>query len=124
MEKGPGEFFRRQADKVNNRNIFRYMALGKPVVMLSGMKNVKSAFTQEFNKIRTTTKMSRTTKLMGESMWFVNEADRHQYLRRLVGQSMTPDKISLAIPALVASASEQIDQLTMDTPVAMEHVLT
>lgn len=57
-------------------------------------------------------------------MLFVNEANRHQYLRRLVGQSMTPDKINLAIPALVASASEQIDQLTMDAPVTMEQVVS
>eukprot|EP00985_Skeletonema_marinoi_P018718 scaffold10519_cov159-Skeletonema_marinoi.AAC.1 len=93
------------------------MAFGKPIVMLSGMKNVKSAFNQEFKKIRTTSLMTRLTDLFGgESMLFVNEADRHQYMRRLVGQSMTPDKINLAIPALVASATEQLDQLTMEEP--------
>lgn len=125
VETGPGDFFRRQAAKMKNKNIFRYMAFGKPIVMLSGMKNVKAAFNQEFKKIRTTTMMTRLTDLFGgESMLFVNEADRHQYMRRLVGQSMTPEKINLAIPALVASASEQLDQLTMGTPVTMENVLT
>jgi len=125
VETGPGDFFRRQAAKAKNKNIFRYMAFGKPIVMLSGMKNVKSAFNQEFKKIKTTSLMTRLTDLFGgESMLFVNEADRHQYMRRLVGQSMTPDKINLAIPALVASATEQLDQLTMEEPVTMEHVLT
>mmetsp|Transcript_23489 Transcript_23489/g.46751 ORF Transcript_23489/g.46751 Transcript_23489/m.46751 type:complete len:557 (-) Transcript_23489:78-1748(-) len=125
VETGPGDFFRRQAAKAKNKNIFRYMGFGKPIVMLSGMKNVKSAFNQEFKKIRTTSLMTRLTDLFGgESMLFVNEADRHQYMRRLVGQSMTPDKINLAIPALVASATEQLDQLTMEEPVTMEHVLT
>eukprot|EP00573_Skeletonema_grethae_P012391 CAMPEP_0201700108 /NCGR_PEP_ID=MMETSP0578-20130828/27028_1 /ASSEMBLY_ACC=CAM_ASM_000663 /TAXON_ID=267565 /ORGANISM="Skeletonema grethea, Strain CCMP 1804" /LENGTH=530 /DNA_ID=CAMNT_0048187059 /DNA_START=74 /DNA_END=1662 /DNA_ORIENTATION=+ len=125
VETGPGDFYRRLAAKVKNKNIFRYMAFGKPIVMLSGMKNVKAAFNQEFKKIRTTTMMTRLTNLFGgESMLFVNEADRHQYMRRLVGQSMTPEKINLAIPALVASATEQLDQLAMGTPVTMEHVLT
>jgi cytochrome P450 len=125
VETGPGDFFRRQAAKAKNKNIFRYMAFGKPIVMVSGMKNVKSAFNQEFKKIRTTSLMTRLTDLFGgESMLFVNEADRHQYMRRLVGQSMTPDKINLAIPALVASATEQLDQLTMEEPVTMEHVCT
>jgi len=125
VETGPGDFFRRQAAKAKNKNIFRYMAFGKPIVMVSGMKNVKSAFNQEFKKIRTTSLMTRLTDLFGgASMLFVNEADRHQYMRRLVGQSMTPDKINLAIPALVASATEQLDQLTMEEPVTMEHVCT
>jgi cytochrome P450 len=125
VETGPGDFFRRQAAKVKNKNIFRYMAFGRPIVMLSGMKNVKQAFNLEFKKIRTTTTLKKFTELFGgESMLFVNEQDRHQYMRRIVGQAMTPEKINLARPALVASASQQIDQLTMEEPVTMEKVLT
>lgn len=125
METGPGEFFRRQAARVQNKNIFRYMALGRPTVMLSGMKNVKQVFNQEFKKIRTTTTLKKLTEIFGgESMLFVNEADRHQYMRRLVGQAMTPEKINLAMPALIASATQQIDMLSMEEPVTMEKMLT
>lgn len=124
-ETGPGDFFRRRAASVKNRNIFRYFAFGKPIVMLSGLKNVKHAFNQEFKTIRTTTTLKKFTDLFGgESMLFVNEADRHQYMRKLVGQSMTPEKINAAMPALIAGASEQIDQFKLDENVTMEKVLT
>lgn len=125
IETGPGDFYRRRAAEVKNKNIFRYFAFGVPVVALSGMKNVKLAFNQEFKKIRTTTTLKKFTDLFGgESMLFVNKADRHQYMRKLVGQAMTPEKINVAMPALIASASQQIDQLTLDEPVTMEKVMT
>ena len=93
--------------------------------MLSGMKNIKSAFNQEFKTIRTTSLMTRLTNLFGgESMLFVNEADRHQYMRRLVGQSMTPEKINLAMPALIESASTLLDQLSLAEHVTMEKLAT
>jgi cytochrome P450 len=55
---------------------------------------------------------------------FVTDPERHQFLRRLVGQSMTPEQISLAMPALIASATEQIDTLKVGEDVVMEEVLT
>ncbi len=51
-ETGPGDFFRYQASTVKNPSIFKYMFLSKPIVMISGMKNVKTAFSAEFKKIR------------------------------------------------------------------------
>ena len=124
-ETGPGEFFRLQAKTVDNASIFKYMALGKPVAMVSGMKNVKSAFNTEFKKIRTGSLIKNFYRLFGkQSLLFISDADRHQYLRRLVGQSMTPEAISNAMPALVNVATDQIELLSEHPITVMESALT
>lgn len=124
-ETGPGKFWRKQAAKVTNRKIFKYMFLGKPVIMLSGMKNIKEAFNTEFKRIKTGSSIKNFRKLFGgENLLFITDADRHQYMRRLLGQSMTPEAISKSIPALVTGASQQIDSLKNNPTVEMEQVLT
>lgn len=124
-ETGPGKFWRKQAASVTNRKIFKYMFFGKPVIMLSGMKNIKDAFNTEFKRIKTGTALKSFSQLFGtENLLFIQDPDRHQYMRRLLGQSMTPDAISKSIPALVTGATEQIDTLKSTSPVEMEQVLT
>ena len=124
-ETGPGEFFRLQSKTVDNPSIFKYMAFSKPIVMVSGMKNVKAAFNTEFKKISTGTILKNFLKLFGaSSLLFVTDPEKHQYLRRLVGQSMTPDAINKAIPALVKGANEQIDYISVGSNVTMEAAFT
>jgi cytochrome P450 len=101
------------------------MFFGKPIIMLSGMKNIKDAFNSEFKRIKTGSALRSFSKLFGaENLLFVQDPDRHQYMRRLLGQSMTPEAISKSIPALVTGASNQIDSLKNNPTVEMEQVLT
>jgi cytochrome P450 len=126
-ESGPGKFFRKQAASVGdaNRKIFKYMFFGKPTIMLSGMKNIKEAFNTEFKRIKTGVALKSFSNLFGaENLLFVQDPDRHQYMRRLLGQSMTPEAISNSIPALVTGATKQIDTLKSNPTSEMEQVLT
>ena len=124
-ETGPGKFWRKQAASVSNRKIFKYMFFGKPVIMLSGMKNIKDAFNTEFKRIKTGTALKSFGKLFGsENLLFVQDSDRHQYMRRLLGQSMTPEAISKSIPTLITGATNQIDTLKNNPTIEMEQVLT
>ena len=109
----------------SNPRIFKYAALGKPAVVISGMANVRRIFNREFKLVKTGVISKEFGKLFGgESLLFVTDPDRHQFLRRLVGQSMTPEQINFAMPALIASATEQIDRLKVGEDFEMEEVLT
>ena len=109
----------------SNPRIFKYAALGKPAVVISGMANVKRIFNREFKLVKTGVISKEFGKMFGgESLLFVTDPDRHQFLRRLVGQSMTPEMINRAMPALIASATEQIDTLRIGEDFVMEEVLT
>jgi cytochrome P450 len=122
---GMGKFYRHQAEKAGNSKIFKYFAFGKPLVIVAGMKNVKKVFNQEFRTVETSVISSAATEVMGgESMLFTNDPSRHQFLRRLVGQSLTPEMVDAAIPALIEGANMQIDSLSLDEPVEMEDKLT
>ena len=89
------------------------------------MSNVKKVFNREFKLVKTGVISKAFGELFGgESLLFVTDPERHQVLRRLVGQSMTPEQINFAMPALMASATEQIDTLKVGEDVEMEEVLT
>jgi hypothetical protein len=122
---GTGVFYRMQSSLSRNPRIFKYAPLGKPSVIIAGMSNVKKVFNREFKLVKTGVISKAFGELFGgESLLFVTDPERHQFLRRLVGQSMTPEQINFAMPALMASATEQIDTLKVGEDVEMEEVLT
>ncbi|KAL9186167.1 hypothetical protein ACHAXT_005405 [Thalassiosira profunda] len=124
-ETGAGKFYREQAVQSGNPSVFKFAPMGKPVVVVTGMKNSRKVFNQEFKRVKTGTISKSFTKLFGgESLLFTTDQTQHQYLRRLIGQSMTPEAISDAMRALITGASEQIDTLTLEEPVEMEQVVT
>ncbi len=122
---GAGKFYRYQAERSGSPKLFKYAPLGAPSVIVSGMSNVKKVFNQEFKLVKTGTISKGFTKLFGgESLLFITDPVRHQFLRRLVGQSMTPEQINMAMPALITSATQQIDTLDIGEDAEMEDVLT
>ena len=122
---GAGYFYRFQAYRSGSPNMFKYAPLGTPAVIVNGMSNVKKVFNKEFKLVKTGAISDGFTDLMGgESLLFTTDPDKHQYLRRLVGQSMTPQQISKAMPALIKSANDQIDTLKVGEEIEMEQVLT
>ena len=111
-ETGAGKFYRYSASKSGSPSLFTFAPLGSPTAIVSGMSNVKKVFNKEFKLIKTGVISEGFTEFFGgESLLFVTDQERHQYMRRLVGQSMTPEQINYAMPALLQSASEQIDTL-------------
>ena len=124
-ETGAGKFYRYSASKSGSPSLFKFAPLGSPTAIVSGMSNVKKVFNKEFKLIKTGVISEGFTEFFGgESLLFVTDQERHQYMRRLVGQSMTPEQINYAMPALLQSASEQIDTLEVGKDSEMEDVLT
>ncbi|KAL7534806.1 hypothetical protein ACHAWF_004958 [Thalassiosira exigua] len=122
---GAGKFYRWMASKSGSPKVFKIAPLGKPTVIVSGMKSVRGVFNQEFKAVKTGVMTDKFSRLFGgESLLFTTDQARHQFMRRLVGQSMTPEAINDAMPALIKGATEQINTLTLDEPVEMERTLT
>jgi len=123
-ESGAGKFFRWRAALSSNPRIFKFMAFGKPQVVISGMKNLKPVFLNENKKVKTGAMSKNFLKLFGgESLLFVSDPDRHRYLRRLVGQAITPEAIQSAMPLLIKSATDQIDKISLGNHIKMESTL-
>ena len=124
-ETGAGKFYRYSASKSGSPSLFKFAPLGSPTVIVSGMSNVKKVFNKEFKLVKSGVISDGFTEFFGgESLLFVTDQERHQYMRRLVGQSMLPEQINYAMPALLQSASEQIDTLEVGKDSEMEDVLT
>jgi cytochrome P450 len=124
-ERGPGEYFRRASAKLGNARIFKFMFLGRPIVSVAGMKNVKQVFNNEFKSIHMQGSVSGASRLFGnESLIMCKDDDEHSFQRRLVGASMTPDSIDKAIPSLQKTVTEQIDKILQLPTVVMEDVCT
>jgi len=122
---GAGYFYRFQAYRSGSPNMFKYAPLGSPAIIVNGISNVKKVFNKEFKLVKTGVISDGFTDLMGgESLLFTTDPVKHQYLRRLVGQSMTPDQISKAMPSLIKSANDQIDTLKVGEHFEMEKILT
>ena len=93
---GTGAFFRKQSSTSSNPRIFKYAPLGKPSVIISGMTNVKKIFNKEFKLVSTGIISESFSNIFGgKSLLFETDPERHSFLRRLVGQSMTPEQISM-----------------------------
>ena len=118
-EGGSGEFFRRTAAKLGNARIFKYMFLGRPIVSVAGMKNVKKIYSNEFKSLQT----RQLQTLFGkESLFMCKDSEDHSFQRRLVGAAMTPDSIDKAIPSLQKTVTEQIDKILQLPTVVMEDI--
>ena len=124
---GSGEFYHYQASLADGGNpqLFKYAPLGTPSVVITGITNVKKIFNQEFKLINAGILSEKMVEALGgESLVFVTDQGRHQFLRKLVGQSMTPEQIDKGMPALMKSATRMINTLKQGEDVEMERVVT
>lgn len=112
---GAGSFYRTRVRKLENwPRLFKYYFLGTPFVAVSGYKRLQKVLGQEFEPqgLRSATLRDRPTSLMGQAS-IVAETDkrRHQFLRRLIGQALTPTAVGASVPVLQQAAQVQVDRL-------------
>jgi cytochrome P450 len=122
---GTGAFFLKQAKKLKNKgkSLWSYYFLLNPVAIPTGLKQTQQVLSAEFDSIET---IARGSILLGEhALTAEKDKARHQSLRRLIGQSMTPSAISESLPFLQKGAEIQLDRmLEMKGPIQMEQICT
>jgi cytochrome P450 len=127
---GLGNFMLAYSTKLGNPRIFKLLALGNPMAVVSGSQNARSVLGAEFQEsgvefLGGDTRTSTTEMLGSKSILFSRDGEEHSYLRRLVGQSMSPEEITKAIPTLVKVVTRSIDHILRNNEyVVMEEVCT
>jgi len=127
---GMSGFFSRMSRRLGNPRVWKSLVFGKPIAVVSGSDNVRQILGNEFktNRVAATFKGAQT--LMGWHNLFMAQNDQeHAYLRKLIGQSMTPESIALAVPTLQALITDVIDKVaatagTATATTTMEDVCT
>ncbi|GKY96913.1 hypothetical protein MPSEU_000650200 [Mayamaea pseudoterrestris] len=127
----------RQASKLPAaaRKLWKFYFLGNPFVVVAGADNVKTILNKEFepNGIRTATRQQSSSTSLGAAASIISEQDkgRHQFLRRLIGQAITPAAVAKSIGTLQQAAEESVAKMlaaaqdsTLSNRIVMEDICT
>eukprot|EP00567_Pseudictyota_dubia_P002363 CAMPEP_0197464174 /NCGR_PEP_ID=MMETSP1175-20131217/63792_1 /TAXON_ID=1003142 /ORGANISM="Triceratium dubium, Strain CCMP147" /LENGTH=544 /DNA_ID=CAMNT_0043000119 /DNA_START=227 /DNA_END=1861 /DNA_ORIENTATION=+ len=113
-EHGPFAGIAKVAAKLGNPKLFRMYTYGFPITSVSGLNNIKTALSREFEDdgINTMLLNDNWSDLFGgESVLYEGDKKKHASLRRLVGSAMSPSAIGTAVPAIQAVAERQVDSM-------------
>jgi len=90
--------------------------MGQPFAVISGTK-LKSVLSKEFDSNTSSGVDLMDDGLMPiQSVLFEPDKSRHSFLRRLVGDALTPRKVSQAVPTLQKAAEEQVRRMLSAGP--------
>lgn len=139
---GAGSFYRTQARKIASSRTsapsqleampraFRYYFFGKPFVAVSGKSTLQRLLSLEFEPDGIRTAMRRTGPTLMGATSLITESDRkqHSFLRRLVGQALTPAAVAASVPVLQSAAQATVVAILSQgeggAPVRMDRVCT
>mmetsp|Transcript_5582 Transcript_5582/g.11626 ORF Transcript_5582/g.11626 Transcript_5582/m.11626 type:complete len:603 (-) Transcript_5582:119-1927(-) len=118
-EEGPGAFWRNLVAKFGNVGIFKTYFMGRPMAVVSGSKNLRNILDREFKssdeggvEIGVFARTEAAADIFGsDSMLTSQDKLNHKWLRRLVGQAMSPLAVSASIPQLVKAADDAVDDV-------------
>jgi retinoid hydroxylase len=121
---GAGSFYRTQARKIASSmtsslsleaipRAFRYYFFGKPFVAVSGRATLQRLLSLEFEPDGIRTAMRRTGPNLVGATSLITESDRkqHSFLRRLVGQALTPAAVAASVPVLQSAVQETVSSI-------------
>jgi cytochrome P450 len=94
-------------------SMFMYYFLGRPLVAVSGRATLQKLLSLEFEPDGLRSAMRREGPTLMGSTSLITESDRrtHSFLRRLVGQALTPTAVAASVPVLQAAARVATDQM-------------
>lgn len=126
---GAGAFYRDIAASLGNPGVWKYYFMGKPFAVVSGGDNLKTVLNMEFDTLTSSgAEVMEGGLLPMKSILFEPDKSRHAFLRRLVGQSLTPARVSDAVPVLQEAADVAVDKMLaaqdVNGKVTMEKICT
>jgi Cytochrome P450 len=119
---GLAEFYSRASAAIGNPGVFKCLAFGQRMMVVSGAKLTKEVLSSEFASnggVNTGTGLESSQVVTGKhSILYSQQEKEHNYLRRLIGQAMTPEAITRAIPTLEAVITKSLDTIVHKTTAA------
>jgi len=112
--------------KLGSPRIWKLFAFANPMAVLSGSAAIKTVMSKEFkgDGISQPTQFGNLVELFGDqSMSFeTKEKDKYNFLRRLVGQAMTPEAVAKGIPALQSASEQAVKKMIESKTVVAEDI--
>jgi cytochrome P450 len=131
VQVGAGSFYPATSRRLKGSRIFKHYFSGCPFVAISGLKNLQFVMNREFETTDGIASAMHLNELMGQSRMAAERSkDRHQFLRRLVGQALTPSAVTSSLPVLERMAIDRIRQMERSgskdgtSVILMEQVVT
>ena len=120
------KFLYRTSDKLGSPKIWKLFAFANPMAVLSGSSVIKTVLSKEFkgDGISQPTQLGNIIELFGnQSMSFeTKDKDKYNFLRRLIGQAMTPEAVAKGIPALQRASEQSINKMIESKTVVAEDI--
>ena len=110
-EDGSGSFWKKASRKLGNSKIYRYFFMGKRWFVITGGSTLKQIMNTEYQKDGLYVQYGSSNYLGPTMIWEPNEAKHTYYLRKLVGQALTPSAVKRAIPNLIEASQHQINRM-------------
>lgn len=122
---GTGHFYHARSAQLGNPSLWKFSFLGRPRVSVSGGKLVRELLGREFKPDGITTGLAKLSSgMLGyQSLMCEPDRARHRSLRKLVGAALTPEAVSLSVPALCAAAERQAEKLLLASTKSKEEPL-
>jgi cytochrome P450 len=97
-------------------SMFMYYFLGRPLVAVSGRATLQKLLSLEFEPDGLRSAMRRETQTLMGTTSLITESDRrtHSFVRRLVGQALTPSAVEASVPVLQAAAQVSVGQMIQE----------
>jgi len=113
---GIGSTYRSIWTSLGKPKVFISYFAGSPIAVVTGSENIRPVLDSEFRSPGVFTgsflsKRARALLYGEESFPNVSNKKEHSFLRRLVGQAMTPSAVEKAMPALQQAATDQITKI-------------
>lgn len=109
-DSGAASFWYRAAKRLGNPRVFRFFFMGRPGVCISGGERIKSLMNTEFEEDGVYVPVVNT-EYTGPSLLGEQNGKKHAYLRKLVGQALTPAAVKRAVPNLYQASQKQVDRM-------------
>jgi cytochrome P450 len=117
-------------------SMFMYYFFGRPFAAVSGRSTLQKLLSLEFEPDGLRSAMRREGPSLMGSTSLITESDRrnHSFLRRLVGQALTPAAVAASVPVLQSASQVAVDQMLREgtggsnnecsAPIYMDRVCT
>ena len=111
---GTGYFWHRMSKALGAPRVWMVYFLGRPGAVITGGDNIKNLLNTEFDDDGVENGVNPSGMLDENSMLAEKDRRMHSYMRRLVGNAMTPAAVTKAVPNLREAAEKQVDAILQD----------
>lgn len=114
---GPFSWYAKAGLRFKDSRVFRFFFMGSPAVCVSGGNNIAEVASKEFKEDGVEATAAINVEYAGSSLVIEKDGKKHQSLRKLVGQALTPKAVQKALPTLYEISDSQVEKMLQEKEV-------